>query len=67
MMSGLGVDYTPEKFDVLENVYFNAQYGWLPDGYYRSPAMANTTIWMVRTAASATGRFELSGSTKAAT
>ncbi len=50
MMSGIGSDYTPDKFAVLESVYFNAQYGWLPDGFFSLPA--DTSIWIERTAAS---------------
>jgi hypothetical protein len=49
MMSGFGVDYTPAKFDVLENVYFNAQHGWLPEGIFSPPA--GGSIWIKRTAA----------------
>jgi len=46
MMSGYGVDYTPDKFNVLENVYFNAQHGWLPGGILSPPAGGN--IWIKR-------------------
>jgi hypothetical protein len=49
MMSGFGVDYTPAKFDVLENTYFNAQYGWVVEGIVSLPA--GSSIWMKRTAA----------------
>ncbi len=49
MMSGFGVDYTPDKFNVLEDVFFNAQYGWLPEGFISLPAGSN--IWLKRTAA----------------
>lgn len=49
MISGHGVDYTPDKFDVLEDVYFNAQYGWLPDGFISLPA--DLAIWIERTGA----------------
>lgn len=31
-------NYEPSKFDVLEDVYFNAQYRWLPDGFFSLPA-----------------------------
>lgn len=47
MMSGFGVDYTPDKFNVLENVFFNAQHGWLPDGFFNLPT--GTSIWIERT------------------
>ena len=47
MMSGVGTDYTPDKFDVLEDVYFNAQYGWVPSGLFSPPAGAG--IWIKRT------------------
>ncbi|MCA9189621.1 MAG: hypothetical protein R3E01_06650 [Pirellulaceae bacterium] len=49
MTSGFGVDYTPDKFNVLENVYFNAQHGWLPDGPFNLPA--DSAIWIERTGA----------------
>lgn len=49
MMSGFGVDYTPAKFDVLENTYFNAQYGWVVEGIVSPPA--GSSIWMKRTVA----------------
>jgi len=49
MMTGFGVDYTPDKFNVLEDVYFNAQHGWLPEGIYSPPAGAG--IWIKRVAA----------------
>lgn len=49
MMSGFGMDYTPAKFDVLENQYFNAQYGWVVEGIVSLPA--GSSIWMKRTAA----------------
>ena len=49
MMSGHGADYTPSKFDVLEDVYFNAQYGWLPNGFISLPA--DRAIWIERTGA----------------
>ncbi len=60
MMSGHGTDYTytpmggeafpdPGKFDVLEDVYFNAQHGWLPDGPFNLPS--GGLIWIERTAA----------------
>lgn len=47
MASGYGVDYTPDMFNVLENKYFNAQYGWLPNGFISLPA--NRTLWIERT------------------
>ncbi|MEM9658061.1 MAG: hypothetical protein AAF961_06845 [Planctomycetota bacterium] len=50
MTSGHGVDYAPDKFDVLEGVYFNAQYGWLPGGILSPPDGA--AVWIRRTAAS---------------
>lgn len=49
MISGHGADYTPAKFDVLEDVHFNAQYGWLPGGIFSPPS--ETSIWIKRTAA----------------
>lgn len=49
MMSGASQDYTPSKFDVLEDVHFNAQYGWLPDGFVSLPA--ERSIWIERTSA----------------
>lgn len=49
MMSGYGVDFEPGKFDVLENVNFNAQYGWVPSGLFSPPFGAG--IWIKRTAA----------------
>lgn len=49
MASGFGVDYTPDKFNVLEDVYFNAQHGWLPDGIFSPPA--GGSIWVRRVAA----------------
>ena len=50
MTSGFGADYTPGKFDVLEDVYFNAQYGWLPNGFFTSLPV-DGSIWIKRTAA----------------
>jgi len=47
MMSTFGVDYTPAKFDVLEDRFFNAQYGWNPSGYFSLPA--GSSIWIERT------------------
>jgi hypothetical protein len=47
MMSGHETDYTPAKFEVLEDVYFNAQYGWSPDGFISLPA--DRLIWIERT------------------
>ncbi|MEO2048899.1 MAG: PEP-CTERM sorting domain-containing protein [Pirellulales bacterium] len=47
MISGHGADYTPDKFQVLEDVYFNAQYGWVPDGFISLPA--DRFIWIERT------------------
>ena len=49
MTSGHGVDYTPGKFDVLEDVYFNAQYGWLPNGFISLPT--DRALWIERTSA----------------
>lgn len=49
MMSGFGIDYTPTKFDVLENVYFNAQYGWVTSGIVSPPA--GSSVWIKRTGA----------------
>ena len=46
MMSGHGTDFTPEKFNVLENVFFNAQHGWLPDSFFSLPA--ERTVWIER-------------------
>lgn len=46
MTSGFGVDYTPNKFDVLEDVHFNAQHGWLPNGFISLPA--ERAIWIER-------------------
>ena len=40
MTSGHGVDYAPGKFDVLEGVSFNAQYGWLPGSALNTPLLA---------------------------
>lgn len=48
MTSGFGVDYTPGKFDVLEDVYFNAQHGWLPNGFFIT-LPAGGSIWIKRT------------------
>ena len=50
MMPGHGVDYTPDKFDVLQDVYFNAQFGWLPEGFIAVPLDAS--VWIMRTAVS---------------
>ncbi len=47
MMSGFGADYEPAKFDVLEDLYFNAQYGWVPSGVFSPPLGAG--IWIKRT------------------
>jgi hypothetical protein len=49
LLSGHGIDYTPAKFDVLENTFFNAQYGWIPAGFISLPA--NRTLWIERTGA----------------
>ena len=49
MMSGHGIDYTPDKFDVLEDVYFNAQYGWNPYGFVSLPE--GLSVWIERTGA----------------
>jgi hypothetical protein len=50
MRSGLGMNYEPAKFDVLEGVYFNAQHGWLPTGFF-GELPAGASIWIRRTAA----------------
>ncbi len=50
-VSGFGVDYTPDKFDVLEDTYFNAQHGWLPDGFFNELPDAGL-IWIKRTGVS---------------
>lgn len=50
MTSGHGVDFDPAKFDVLEGLYFNAQYGWLPASALMLPA--DRAIWIERTSAS---------------
>ncbi|MCC7086474.1 MAG: PEP-CTERM sorting domain-containing protein [Pirellulales bacterium] len=47
MMSGFGTDYTPAKFDVLENSYFNAQYGWMLSGIASPPS--GSSVWIKRT------------------
>ena len=49
MTSGYGEDYTPAKFDVLEEKYFNAQYGWLPNGFLNLDS--DQALWIERTAA----------------
>ncbi|MCA9231342.1 MAG: hypothetical protein KDA57_11860 [Planctomycetales bacterium] len=49
MRSGFGFDFTPEKFDVLENVYFNAQHGWLSPGGFLVELPPGGSIWMKRT------------------
>lgn len=51
MMSSHGIDYSPDKFNVLEDVYFNAQNGWLPDGLF-TELPAEGAIWIKRTSAS---------------
>lgn len=48
MISGMGVDYTDDKFNVLENVYFNGQYGWLPEGTFDA-LPADSAVWIKRT------------------
>jgi len=48
MTSGYGMDFTPSKFDVLEDVSFNAQHGWLPDGFFTT-LPAGGAIWIKRT------------------
>jgi len=50
MTSGHGVDFTANKFDVLEDGYFNGQYGWLPDGLFDAMP-ADASIWIKRTGA----------------
>lgn len=58
MRSGYGADFMhspqagdsfpdPNKFDVLEDVFFNAQYGWLPQGFFNLPA--GSFLWIERT------------------
>ncbi|MAT68619.1 MAG: hypothetical protein CMJ58_03770 [Planctomycetaceae bacterium] len=49
MMSGHGADYEPARFDVLEGKFFNAQHGWLADGFISLPT--DRAIWIERTAA----------------
>lgn len=49
MFSEYGTDFTPDKFNVLEDVYFNAQHGWLPDGFISLPS--DRFVWIERTAA----------------
>lgn len=51
MTSGSGIDYTPDKFDVLEDNYFNAQHGWLSPGGFLTELPAGGSIWMKRLAA----------------
>ncbi|MCA9259263.1 MAG: PEP-CTERM sorting domain-containing protein [Planctomycetales bacterium] len=46
MQSGFGVDFDPSKFDVLEDRYFNAQHGWLPDGQF--VLEPNELVWIRR-------------------
>ncbi|WP_197528838.1 PEP-CTERM sorting domain-containing protein [Aeoliella mucimassa] len=46
MMSGEGVDYTPDQFDVIENQYFNSQYGWNFDNIVVLPE--DSAIWIRR-------------------
>lgn len=58
MMSGYGVDYDPAQFDVLENRFFNSQYGWLPDGLWQPPA--GSAVWIKRTAVTAPAGGSLS-------
>lgn len=59
MLSGHGMDYTPAKFDVLEDRYFNAQYGWLPDSFFSLPT--DRSIWIERIGATspATATFQV--------
>lgn len=45
MASGFGVNYASE-FDVLEDRYFNSQYGWLPGGILVPPA--GSEVWIKR-------------------
>ena len=49
MRSSHGIDYAPDKFDVLEDVYLNAQYGWVSDGFFDLPTDGD--IWIKRIAA----------------
>lgn len=51
MLSGFGDEYTPSKFDVLEDVYFNAQHGWLSPGGFLVDLPPGASIWMKRTGA----------------
>ena len=46
---GFGKDFTAPKFDVLEDVYYNSQHGWNPNGFLSLPA--ERSIWMKRTGA----------------
>lgn len=48
MRSGHGTNFEPAKFDVLENVYFNAQHGWLPTGFF-DELPADASVWIRRT------------------
>lgn len=47
MTRGHGLDYTPDKFNVLQDVYFNAQHGWLPGGILSPPP--GQSFWIKRT------------------
>ena len=46
---GFGKDFTAPKFDVLEDVYYNAQHGWNPDAFLSLPA--EHSLWIKRTGA----------------
>ncbi|MCA9263357.1 MAG: PEP-CTERM sorting domain-containing protein [Planctomycetales bacterium] len=46
-----GRDFTPDKFDVLEQGYFNGQHGWLPEGVFNGLPQG-ASIWIQRTGAS---------------
>ncbi|MCO6042572.1 hypothetical protein NG895_01500 [Aeoliella sp. ICT_H6.2] len=52
MMSGMGHDYAM-SFEVLENHYFNAQYGWLQELPIVPPAASD--VWIKRTGATMPG------------
>jgi hypothetical protein len=47
MTSGLQANFEPAKFDVLEGVYFNAQHGWLPTGFF-APLPQDASLWIRR-------------------
>ena len=45
---GFGTNYPETRFDVLEDVYFNAQHGWVPDGFINLPV--DRFFWIERIA-----------------